>query len=80
MIAKRMMIELIFIGGVLTERELVYTGNDEKEVAALIDKDQNELLQYMLTGDDKGAQAFCFCGFMFKKKNLLSARLYEPEF
>lgn len=78
--AKRMTIELTFMGGGTTEHDLLYYGEDDKEIARDIDRDQNDLLHYMLTGDDNGIKSFCFCGFIFKKKGLCAARLYEPEF
>lgn len=77
---KTMRIELIFTGGGSIDRELTYHGENLLEIAQDIDRDENELLQYMLTGDDKGHKAFCFCGFMFRKVGLIAAKISEPFF
>lgn len=45
----------------------------------MIMNDENELLEYMRTNDDHGSEAFCFCGFMFRKKKIMAAQLSEPE-
>jgi hypothetical protein len=74
-----MILELYYLGGGKIEQELDYLGTLE-EIAAESDKDNNELLYYMRTHDDKGEKSFCFRGFMFKKDGLVAARLYEPEF
>ena len=74
-----MCLELRYTDGGLIEQELVYEGSLE-EIAEQCDRDNNELLQYMLDHDDKGQAAFCFRGFMFTKQGLLTARLYEPSF
>ena len=78
---KTMRIDIYFTGGGGTiEREITYHGENMQEIAEDIDRDENELLQYMLTGDDKGQKAFCFCGFMFKKSSVLAAKISEPFF
>ena len=45
-----------------------------------IDRDENALLEYMMTGDIKGQKSFCFAGFMFRKDCIEAAQLSEPEF
>lgn len=67
------------MGGVL-EKELEYHGKDLKEIAAQIDRDENALMEYMMTGDIKGQKSFCFAGFMFRKDCVEAAQLTEPEF
>ena len=76
---KKMTLE-IFMGGGNIERELEYQGKDEKEIAGMIQRDENELLYYMRTGDDKGEKCFVFQGFMFSKKPITAAQIKEPEF
>ena len=46
----------------------------------MIDRDQNDLLQYMQTGDKHGQEAFCFGGYIFKKGNIAAAQMSEPEY
>ena len=46
----------------------------------MIQRDENELLYYMRTGDDKGEKCFVFQGFMFSKKPITAAQIKEPEF
>ena len=76
---KKMSLE-IFSGGGYIERELVYEGKDLKEIHAQIQRDENELLQYMRTGDDLGEKCFVFQGFMLAKKPIQAAQFREPEF
>jgi len=71
---------LIYAGGGTLEKELSYQGKDLKEIAAQIDRDNNALLEYMLTGDTGGEKSFVFAGFMFRKVELLAAQMTEPEF
>lgn len=47
------------------------------EIARDIDRDENALLEYLMTGDDKGVKAFCFCGFMLSKKDIVAAKISE---
>ena len=70
----------IFSGGGYIERELVYEGKDMKEIQEKIQADENELLYYMRTGDDKGEKCFVFQGFMLAKKPLQAVQMREPEF
>ena len=69
-----------FPGGGYIERELVYEGKDEKDIAAQIQRDENALLYYMRTGDDQGEKCFVFQGFMLAKKPIQAAQFREPEF
>lgn len=61
------------------EAELQYQGTPE-EIAAQIGRDENALMDYMLTGDDKGMKSFCFAGFMFRKDIIDAARMTEPDY
>lgn len=76
---KKMSLE-IFTGGGYIERELVYEGKDEKEIAAQIQRDENALLEYMRTGEMHGEKCFVFQGFMLAKKPIQAAQFKEPEF
>ena len=76
---KKMNLE-IFTGGGYIERELVYEGKTEKEIAAKIQEDENELLEYMRTGNEQGVKCFVFQGFMLAKKPIQAAQFREPEF
>lgn len=63
-----------------TETVIEYEGADEKEIAIQIQRDENALLRYMMTGNDEGSKSFCFQGFMFKKDLIVTARFTEPDF
>ena len=76
---KKMQLVLYNRGGVL-EKELEYQGKDLKEIAAQINRDENALMEYMMSGDIKGQKSFCFAGFMFRKDCIEAAQLTEPEF
>ena len=76
---KTMLLEIYNRGGVL-EKELQYQGKDLAEIAAQIDRDENELLEYMKTGDIRGSESFVFAGFMFKKNMIDAAQMREPEY
>lgn len=76
---KKMQLE-IFSGGGYIERELVYEGKDEKEIAAQIQRDENALLEYMRTGETHGEKCFVFQGFMFSKGAITAAQMKEPEY
>lgn len=74
---KTMHIELYYSeGGV--QKDILYHGSLE-EIAANIERDENDLLEYMRTRDDKGSRVFCFAGFMFAKKGLIAAQFTEPD-
>lgn len=75
---KTMMLAIYNRGGVL-EKELQYQGSPE-EIAAQIEQDENALLEYMTTGDDRGQKSFVFAGFMFRKDMIEAAQMTEPEF
>lgn len=63
-----------------SERVVQYEGDDEMEIAEQINRDENELLYYMRTGDDKGSKSFCFQGYMIKKELICTALFAEPDF
>ena len=75
---KTMLLSIYNRGGVL-EKELQYHGTPE-EIAAQIQRDENDLLEYMTTGDDKGRKSFVFAGFVFRKDIIDAAQMTEPEF
>ena len=74
---KTMLLEIFNRGGVL-EREITYSGKTLQEIAKAIQRDENELLYFMNTGDDKGQKSFCFQGFMFRKDMIEAAQMSEP--
>ena len=76
---KTMQLVIYNRGGVL-EKELQYQGGSIEEIAAQIQRDENDLLEYMTTGDDKGRKSFVFAGFMFSKDMIEAAQMTEPEF
>ena len=76
---KTMLLEIYNRGGGL-EKELQYQGEDLTEIAEQINRDENELLEYMTTGDDMGQKSFVFAGFMFRKDIIDAAQMTEPEF
>ena len=77
---KRMQFTLILRGGGTIEREISYQGESMTEIAHQIERDENDLLQYMLTHDSKGQKSFCFSGFIFQKAGIVAAQIKEPEF
>ena len=74
---KSMNLSLLYAGGVEIDREIAYTGEDLEEIARQIDKDENDLLYYMRTGEEGFEKCFCFSGFIFRKEGLLTAQLSE---
>lgn len=74
-----MNLELHTIQGGFIEKELTYYGDSYDEIAQQITSDENELLYFLETGDDKGNAAFCFSGFMVLKKYIVAARFVEPD-
>ena len=58
----------------------MYEAKTMKEIAQMIDRDENELLYYMQTGDTKGVKSFVFQGFMFSKGPIAAAQMKEPEY
>lgn len=59
-------------------KDILYHGSPE-EIAASIERDENSLLEYMQTKDEKGCRVFCFAGFMFVKHGLIAAQFTEPD-
>ena len=64
----------------MLEKELQYQGGSLEEIAVQIQRDENDLLEYMTTGDDKGRKSFVFAGFMFRKDMIEAAQMMEPDF
>lgn len=60
--------------------DVIYEGSSIKEIAALINKDQDEIDYYMKTGDFKKIQCFCFQGLFIKKAGIVAIKLSEAEF
>ena len=75
---KIMTLELYFSGGTI-KKDLSYNGDSLDEINKQIQKDKNDLLEYMRTHDFKGEKSFCFAGFMFQKGSIVAAQLSEPE-
>lgn len=76
---KSITLEIFNMGG-KTDRELSYKGETLEEIAAQITRDENELMEYMVTGDEKGRKSFVFAGFMFRKDRIEAAQMTEPEY
>ena len=67
-------------GGVgLISHDLVYEGDTLEEIAEMIMRDENALLEYLNTGNDHGQKAFVFQGFMLLKKPILAAQITEAD-
>ena len=77
---RKMQIELVYTGGGKIEKLLTYEGDTLEQIAAAIERDENDLLRYMQTGETDGVRSFCFRGFMFRKDGLAVAQMQEPEF
>lgn len=75
---KTMHLELYYSEGGGVQKDILYHGSAE-EIASNIERDENDLLEYMQTRDDKGCRAFCFSGFMFAKRGLVAAQFTEPD-
>lgn len=60
--------------------DIFYEGQNEEDIAAQIDRDNNELLEYMRTGNTKGEECFCFNGLMLRKAFIAAARLTEADY
>lgn len=68
------------VGGVgLISHDIVYEGDTLEEIAEMIMRDENALLEYFNTGDDHGQKAFVFQGFMLLKKPLVAAQITEAD-
>ena len=61
------------------EHDLVYEADTLEEIADMIMRDENALLEYFNTGNDHGQKAFVFQGFMLMKKPLLAAQITEAD-
>ena len=61
------------------EHDLVYEADTLEEIAKMIMKDENALLEYLNTGNDHGQKAFVFQGFMLLKKPILAAQITEAD-
>lgn len=72
-----MTLSLSYASGKDIEQELVYEGDSLEDVARDVARDENALLDYMRTEKDNGEKCFCFCGFMFRKAGLLTAKMSE---
>lgn len=67
-------------GGVgLISHDLVYEGDTLEEIAEMIMKDENALLDYFNTGNTHGRKAFVFQGFMLLKEPLVAAQITEAD-
>lgn len=67
-------------GGVgLISHDLVYEAETLEEIAEMIMRDENALLEYFNTGNDHGQKAFVFQGFMLLKKPLVAAQITEAD-
>ena len=60
--------------------DILYEGENEEDIAAQIDRDNNELLDFMRTGNTKGEECFCFNGLMLRKAFIAAARLTEADY
>lgn len=72
-----MTLSLTYASGKDIEQELVYEGDTPEDVARDVARDENALMEYMRTENDHGEMCFCFCGFMFRKAGLLTAKMQE---
>lgn len=72
-----MTLSLTYASGKDIEQELVYEGDTPEDVARDVARDENALMEYMRTENDHGEMCFCFCGFMFRKAGLLTAKMSE---
>lgn len=48
-----------------------------QEIAKRIENDENALLEYLMTGEENGAGAFCFCGFVVRKNGIVAGMFSE---
>ncbi len=75
---KTMTLELYFSGGTI-KKDLSYNGDSLDEINKQIQKDKNDLHEYMQTHNFNGEKSFCFAGFIFQKAGIVTAELYEPN-
>lgn len=59
--------------------DVEYYGDTAEEIAALIQKDENEILEYMKTGETHGGKCFCIRGLIVKKADIQIIRLRESD-
>lgn len=76
---KTMKLEIYFMGGGYINRDIMYIGESMEDIAQNINRDENNLLEYMQSQDDKGIKSFCFGGFMFQKEGIIAAQITEPD-
>lgn len=77
---RRMLVDITYGGGSRIEKPIEYEAETAEEIAAMINRDENALLDFMLTGDNHGQKSFVFQGLMFRKEGLLVAQIKEPDF
>lgn len=61
------------------ERDLVYEADTPEEIAEIIMRDENALLDYLTTGKEHGQKAFVFQGFMLRKSAIVAAQITEAD-
>ena len=61
------------------EHDLVYEADTPEQIAEMIMKDENALLEYLNTGNDHGKKAFVFQGFMLLKSPIVAAQITEAD-
>ena len=62
------------------EHDVVYKGESAADIVKQVDHDNNELLEYMRTGNTKGEECFFFNGLMLRKAFIAAARLTEADY
>ena len=67
-------------GGAKIEEEITYYGTSYKDIAKQVDRDEEEILYYMQTGDMKKQRCFCFNGLMINKAGIVAIRLSEADY
>lgn len=67
-------------GGTKIEEEIIYYGISLKDIAKQVDRDEEEILYYMQTGDMKKQRCFCFNGLMINKAGIVAIRLSEADY
>lgn len=67
-------------GGTKIEEEIIYYGTSYKDIARQVDRDEEEILYYMQTGDMKKQRCFCFNGLMINKAGIVAIRLSEADY
>lgn len=67
-------------GATQLSHNIIYKGDNADDIARQIDRDNNELLEFMRTGNTKGEECFCFNGLMVRKSFIAAARLTEADY